>query len=125
MTKTSKFFEPLAVAVAGGNSIKAAADVASCSVQTAYNTSATVEFKSRVSELRTVMTDQAVGELSAAAAEAVTTLRELLGKEFDPSQRITAAKAILAAVQPMSELAELRRRLDSLEQPPTALKVAQ
>ena len=54
----SKYLEPIAVLVAGGSSIKAASVTAGCSLQTAYNLSATPEFRQRVSEIRTQMTTQ-------------------------------------------------------------------
>ena len=111
-----KFMELLAVAVAGGQTVKAAAESCSCSERQGYRISATPEFKSRVSAIRAEMTSQAVGELSAAASEAVTTIRELLASTNEPSVRLNAAKAILNALGPLSELGELRSRLDALEQ---------
>ena len=111
-----KFMELLAVAVAGGQTVKAAAESCSCSERQGYRISATPEFKSRVSAIRAEMTSQAVGELSAAASEAVATIRELLASTNEPSVRLNAAKAILNALGPMSELGELRERLATLEQ---------
>ena len=111
-----KFMELLAVAVAGGQTVKAAAESCSCSERQGYRISATPEFKSRVSAIRAEMTSQAVGELSAAASEAVTTIRELLASTNEPPVRLNAAKAILNALGPMSELGELRERLATLEQ---------
>ena len=111
-----KFMELLAVAVAGGQTVKAAAESCSCSERQGYRISATPEFKSRVSAIRAEMTSRAVGELSAAASEAVTTIRELLASTNEPSVRLNAAKAILNALGPMSELGELRERLATLEQ---------
>ena len=111
-----KFMELLAVAVAGGQTVKAAAESCSCSERQGYRISATPEFKSRVSAIRAEMTSQAVGELSAAASEAVTTIRELLASTNEPSVRLNAAKAILNALGPLSELGELRERLAALEQ---------
>ena len=111
-----KFMELLAVAVAGGQTVKAAAESCSCSERQGYRISATPEFKSRVSAIRAEMTSQAVGELSAAASEAVATIRELLASTNEPSVRLNAAKAILNALGPLSELGELRSRLEALEQ---------
>ena len=120
----SKFLEPLAVLVAGGSSIKAAAGVVNCSEQTAYNLSSTPEFKSRVSEIRTQLTTEAVGKLTSAATEAVDTLRILLGAANEPNVRLNAAKAILANLGPISEANELRQRINDIENQ-TALRVAQ
>ena len=120
----SKFAEPLAVLAAGGSSIKAAASVVNCSEQTAYNISATSEFKSRVSEIRTQFTAEAVGKLTSAATEAVDTLRSLLEATNEPSVRLNAAKAILANLGPLAELHELRARIDRIESQGTMLRVA-
>ena len=111
----SKFFEPLAVCVAGGQSIKSAADTSGCSTQTAYNHSATSEFRQRVAALRSEVTAQAVGLLSIGAAQAAATLVELLNATNEPRDRLAAAKAILSSLLPMAEYAELRHRLDVIE----------
>ncbi len=110
-----KFFELLAVAVASGSTVKAAAESCNCSERQGYRISAMPEFKSRVADIRSEMTSQAVGELSAAASEAVATIRELLASTNEPSVRLNAAKAILNALGPLSELGELRERLSVLE----------
>ena len=115
MAKKSKFHELLAVQVAGGASIKASAVSAGCSVQCAYNISATAEFRQRVAELRCEITSESVGVLTQAACQASRTLLELLGSTNEPSIRLNASKAILAALGPMAELGELRSRLDALE----------
>lgn len=115
MIKKSKFFELLAVQVAGGQSIKAGADIVGCSIQTAYNLSSQPEFRARVAELRGEITSGAVGTLTAGASQAAATLCELLDATSEPSIRLQAAKAILATVGPITELGELRQRLDALE----------
>ena len=115
MLKKSRFLEPLAIQVAGGQSIKAGADIVGCSTQTAYNLSSTVEFRRRVAELRSEITSGTVGTLTTAASQAASTLIELLDESQEPSIRLQASKAILAAVGPISELGELRARLDAIE----------
>ena len=113
---SGKFFELLAVAVAIGRTVRAAAESCGCSERQAYRISATPEFKHRVSEIRSEMTNAAVGLISTAASEAVTTIRELLDSTNEPPVRLNAAKAILANLAQLSELGELRQRLDRLEQ---------
>jgi HEAT repeat protein len=113
--ENGKFLELLAVAVACGATVKAAAESCGCSERHAYRISSDPAFRQRVSDLRSEMTSAAVGELSAAASEAVATLRELLSGENEPSVRMNAAKAILNALGPLSELTELRQRLEQLE----------
>jgi hypothetical protein len=111
----SKFFQPLAVAVAGGESIKSAAGSVGCSSHTAYHLSSLVEFRKRVSEIRSEISQQAVGKLTLAASKAADTLVALLSESQEPSVRLNAAKAILASLLPISEFGELRARLDAIE----------
>lgn len=113
--ENGKFLELLAVAVASGSTIRSAAESCGCSERQGYRVSSSPEFKARVSEIRSEMTNAAVGELSAAASEAVATIRELLSAENEPSVRLNAAKSILNALGPLSELSELRERLAALE----------
>lgn len=111
----SKYFDRLTVLVAGGSSVKAAAEVVGCSTQTAYNMSSSQEFRQRVSEIRTEITCEAVGKLTSAAAEAVDTLRELMRPENEPSARLQASKTVLAMLGPISEIGELRERIGKIE----------
>ena len=111
----SKYLESIAVLVAAGSSIKAASETAGCSLQTAYNISATPEFRQRVSEIRAQLTTEAVGRLTSAATQAVDTLMELLTAEHEPNIRLNAAKAILNTVAPFSEHCELRERIAKIE----------
>lgn len=122
--KKSKFFEPLALRVAAGLSIKAAADVAKCSTQTAYNLSSSPEFRYRVCEIRSEVTTEAVGKLANAASQAVDTLVELMDVANEPSIRLNASKAILAALPGLSEFGELRRRVDEIENGSTKPRLA-
>ena len=115
MAKKSKFFELLAVQVAGGSSIKASAENIGCGIQHGYNISATDEFRQRVVELRTEITFESVGLLTTAANKAAATLVSLLDANQEASIRLNASKAILAALAPMTEIGELRARIDALE----------
>ncbi len=101
--------------VASGVSIKHAADKIGCKLQTAYNISCTAEFKRRVSEIRTEVASETVGTLTLAASEAASTLRELLSQSNAPAVRLNACKAVLASLSAISELGELRARIDALE----------
>ena len=95
--------------------IRAAAELAGCSERQGYRIAALPEFKHRVNELRSEVSSATVGILTSAASTAATTLLELLGSRNESSVRLQASKAILAALGPISELAELRSRLDALE----------
>lgn len=119
----SKFLEPIAIQVASGCTIKAAAVVAGCSEQTAYNLSSTPEFRQRVSEIRTESVVQAVSILTSNATRASNALVKLLDSK-DEKIVLAATTKLLSMLQPLSELAELRARIDSIENR-TQLKVAQ
>ena len=115
MTNPSKYFESLAMSVASGSTIRAASGSASCSESQAYRICATTEFRLRVAEIRSEITSQSVGKLTDAAVLAVSTIVSLLGEDNEPSVRLNAAKSILANLRPMSELGELRARIDRIE----------
>jgi hypothetical protein len=116
MDKQSRYFEPLALAIAGGQRIRDAAITAKCAESSAYRLAKLPGFRRRVSELRTAATDAAVGALSELAVDAVQVLRAVMNDtEAKPSDRLTAAKSALMMLAPLSELAELRSRLDALE----------
>ncbi len=114
-TNGGKYLELIARAVASGSTVKAAAADSGCSESHAYRVSSSDQFRQRVYELRSEITSEAMGKLTAAATQAVDTLTALLAETSEPSIRLNAAKAILANLGPMSELAELRSRLDALE----------
>lgn len=123
MGENGKYFELLAAQSAAGQTIKAGAATIGCSERQAYRIAATPEFKLRVGELRSAAIDAAVGKISAATSAAVDKLVELLN---DPQSAVQAAKAILVHVTPLSELGELRARVDRIEQlTSTGLRIAQ
>ena len=115
MDDSSKFFEQLAVSVAGGARIRTAVKEIGCSESHGYHLSSSPLFKSRVAELRAEITSAAVGRLSSASTVAVDTLVTMLDSDYEPSVRLQAAKAILSALGPVSEVSELRDRLKNLE----------
>ena len=114
-SRSGRFFELLATAAAAGATIKSAAESCGCSHRQAYRISSTIEFKQRVSQIRTAALDAATGEITSAASEAVACIRELLGSTNEPTVRLNAAKSILTQLKPMFELSEIRARLEALE----------
>ncbi len=122
--KKSRYLETLAPLIASGSSIRDACKVVGCSEATGYAVSSTDEFRQLVAQIRTQAVQQAVGRLSDSIVLAVDTLRELLGKENEPSIRLNAAKALMGNLAPLSEAGELRARLDAIEGRATTLKVA-
>ncbi len=121
--KKSRYLEVLAPLVASGSSVRDACQTAGCSEATGYALAATCEFRQLVAQIRTQAVQQAVGRLSDSIVLAVDTLRELLGKENEPSIRLNAAKALMGNLTPLSEAGELRQRLDAIEGRSTTLKV--
>jgi transposase-like protein len=109
-------FEALAMLIATGKNISAAADELGITRRTAYRNASKPAFQRRVSKIRHEMTSAAVGKLTQASSFAVTTLMSLLKTENEPSVRLQAAKAILATLTPLTELGELRERIAKVEE---------
>ena len=105
----------MALLLASGSSIKAAAQTVGVSVRQGYRIASSDKMKAKVASIRSEVASSTVGVLTQAAAEAASTLRSLLDASNPPAVRLNAAKAILAALQPISELGELRKRIDALE----------
>lgn len=114
MAKDGKF-ESLAMLIATGRTIAASADELGVTRRTAYRVSQRDSFRKRVSEIRQEFTAGCVGKLTTAATQAAMTLTELLDADYEANTRLQAAKAILAALGPISELSELRERIARLE----------
>jgi hypothetical protein len=105
-------WQPLAMLVASGRTVKEAAEELSIPERTAYRWHGLPEFRQSVGQLRSAALDASVGEITSATSLAVRKLIELLD---DPQHCLQAAKSILNGVAPLSELGELRQRLEALE----------
>lgn len=114
MAKTSRFLHDLAARVAAGMSIRAAAAEVGCSERQGYSLASKPEFQQIVTATRTEAVQRAADILSDNATQAATALVGLL-KSDDEKIVLQAASKLLATLQPMQELAELRNRLDALE----------
>ncbi len=114
MVKNSRFFDGLAIAVAGGQSVQSAVGSVGCSIRTGYELSRSAEFKSRVSEIRTESVQLAVGKLSELALSSVATMEVLLSSD-DDSVKLRSAMAILDRFSKLSETVDLRARVEKLE----------
>ena len=112
--KKSKFFEGLAIAVAGGQTIKAASETVGCALATAYHVSANSDFRAEVAKLKTQAVESAVAVLTSNATAASNALVRLLSSE-DEKIVLAAASRILSTLGPLQELAELRARIDAIE----------
>ena len=121
--KSDRKLELLALRVAGGQSIKAAAKEIGMSEAAAYAITGTVEFKRRCIEIRSEAVSQAVAILTSGATAAANALVKLLGSE-DEKIILAAAAKLLGSLGPMQELSELRERIEQLENQPQSLRVA-
>jgi hypothetical protein len=115
MANNGSKFESMALLLASGSSIKAASQTVGVSVRQGYRIAASSKMRARIGELRSQITNEAVGRLTQGATKAADTLVELLGEANEPSTRLNASKTILNALAPLTELNELRSRLDELE----------
>lgn len=107
-------FDELSILVASGSTIRAAAKQLQISEQTAYRISEKPAFRTRVNELRSQALSAAVGRLSVLVSDAVECLSSIMANGSD-RDKLTAAKTVLAAIAPLTELAELRHRIAALE----------
>jgi hypothetical protein len=104
----------LAVGLASGLTIKAAAEQPGISARTGRHRLEDPDFRRRVSELRRQAVERAAGLLADAAARAVDVLKELL-EEDSPGIRLAAARALLENVLRVRETVEIEERLAALE----------
>lgn len=116
MSTHEEKFGALALRVALGHRVKDAATELAIPKATSYNWSRSPSFRVKVGELRSELLSQAVGKVSAAATQAVDTLATIMqDQDQKAADRIAAAKALLTSLQGLSQLGELRDRLDRIE----------
>ena len=109
--------EAVALSVASGLSLAAAARKAKVGVPTAKHWSATLpDFRQRVQQIRAEMTSQALGRLVDGMASAADTLGYLTRKGKSEMVRLSAARAVLELANKTRENVELEERLRALEQ---------
>ncbi len=109
--------DALALALAGGKSQLAAAELAGVSRATVQRRLADPEFVSRVEAIRREWTERATGHLTEAAMEAVIKLRNIIASEGESSVHVAAARAILANLK-LEGCAECERRAELERNPP-------
>jgi hypothetical protein len=105
----------LALALAAGLTVDAAAERAGVSVRTAHRRLADAAFRRRVGELRGHMVTRALGKLADGMTEAGDVLRALLGPDTPPAVRLGACRAMLELGVKLRESVELQERLAALE----------
>jgi hypothetical protein len=109
----------LALALAGGATVEAAARSAGVSPRTAFRRSADPAFRALVDDFRAETVRQFVGQLSALGTSAVGALGELLQSE-DQRVRLAAVRVALAGLLKASGLFEFERRLQEVDAGPPA-----
>jgi hypothetical protein len=107
--------DALAVAIACGSTVEAAAVKAGVSPRTATKRMADPAFQRRLAQVRAEMVGRATAMLTAAAMEAVKTLLDLQGKTVAASARLGAAKAVLEIGNRLRLEGDLLVRLEALE----------
>ena len=106
--------EALALALAGGQTLRAAAEAAKIAERTATRRMADPAFRRRVTELRGDMVQRSLGRMAEGMSEAADVLRQLLAAKSE-SVRLGAARSLLELGVKLRESVELEERLRALE----------
>jgi hypothetical protein len=107
--------EALALALAAGHTLRAAADAAGVGERTATRRMADPAFRRRVADLRADMVQRSLGRMADGMGDAAGTRRALLAAESE-SVRLGAARALLELTARLRESVELEHRLRTLEE---------
>jgi transposase-like protein len=111
--------EQLALAIAMGASVEAAAERLGISKSTAYRRWRDPVVKRRVADLRRDITDRSIGQLVAGLADAITVARQLMRESETESLRLKAAALLIETGLKAAAIAQLEQRIVDLE---TAMK---
>jgi hypothetical protein len=106
----------LLMALACGATIENAAQQVGVSASTVYRRLEDPEFKKSLQDIKADMVRRTAGALTAAGAEAVRTLLELMKVANPPPTRLGASRSVLEIGMKAREFAELEERLTLLEQ---------
>jgi HEAT repeat protein len=106
--------EALALALAGGQTLRDAAQGLGIGERTAARRWADSAFRHRVTELRAEMVERTLGRMVDGMSEAADVLRKLLAAQSE-SVRLGAARSLLELGVKLRETVELERRLADLE----------
>lgn len=117
MPKNGKSYcdQPLALALACGSTMEAAAQKAGLSVSTAYRRSRQPQFMQQVRHIRQEMLSRACAALTAASLQSVQTLLALLDAKVPHATRLGAARSILEIGCRLRLENDLVERLEQLE----------
>jgi hypothetical protein len=112
--------EPLALALAQGKTVAAAAESVGISERTVYRRLSEPSFRRRVRDLRGEMVQSAIGRLTTLSGHALDELEQLL-KNADGKIRMRAVKLVLDGVYKVSlgdlaeEVRELRSEMEAIK----------
>jgi hypothetical protein len=106
--------EALALALAGGQTLRDAAAAVGIAERTAHRRWADADFRRRVTELRGDMVSRSLGKMADGMTEAAGVLRQLLAAQSE-SVRLGAARSLLELGVKLRESVELEERLAALE----------
>jgi hypothetical protein len=104
----------LIVALASGNSVRKASELAGISERSVWRKLQDPNFRARISQLRGESVAQAVGILTESMTEAATTLRSLLSASSEVV-RLGASRALLELGTKLRDVTEFESRLQALE----------
>jgi hypothetical protein len=107
--------EQLAVLLAGGSSITAAAKQIKIGERTAHRWLRNADYRAFITDLRAQLIESVLGKLSDAAGSAVDVLRDLLAHQ-NGGVRLRAAMGVLDCLLKYRQHAELDRRVSGLEE---------
>jgi transposase-like protein len=108
--------EAAALALISSQTITEAAQAAGISESTLYRWRQEPEFQAIISRVKAEALDNASNRLAALSTDAVSTLQEIAGnKSMPPTQRVSAARAMLETAFKLREQDEIISRLENLE----------
>jgi hypothetical protein len=114
--------DALVAALAGGNTVEAAAALCAVSEATVYRRLREPGFRRRVSWARAELLERALGHLAQGSAEAAIQLRNLVADSKDERVKLGACRTILEmgarlreTVELAEDLAEMQRQLEDLQ----------
>ena len=106
--------QKIIVALAGGQTVQAAARAAGVGESTVFRRLRDAAFRGAVAAARAEVTARALGKLAAASTAAASTLRKLLNAESE-AVKLSAARSILELGTKLREAVELEQRIVALE----------
>ena len=115
MARKTGQLDALILALARGNTVRAAAKLSGFSERQAHRHAAEPSIKAQVAAVRAGLVNRSLGILSAATSDAAFAMKGLLKGKSEPV-RLAAARAILETAVKLRDSEELAARIEQLEQ---------